>query len=57
MFVESVMVYGGLMSGYRIIFAPGFLWKLPPEIWRLASTFLLTGPQFAFVFDLYFSEC
>jgi hypothetical protein len=43
------------MSGSWIIFHKSYLWQLPPEIWRLATSFLLTGPGFNFVFDLYFT--
>ncbi|KAJ5081384.1 hypothetical protein NUU61_009648 [Penicillium alfredii] len=53
-FVQSALVYGGALSGYHVVFLPRNLLKLPPQIWRLASPFLLTGPQISFIFDLYF---
>jgi hypothetical protein len=56
MFVESALVHGGLMSAMRIIYATPLLYKFPPELWRLLSPFLLTGPDFSFVFDLYLSK-
>lgn len=56
MFVESALVHGGLMSPMRIIHATPLLFKFPPELWRLLSSFLLTGPDFSFVFDLYLSK-
>lgn len=52
---QSLLVYGGVLSGYYVVFLPHQLFKLPPQIWRLASPFLLTGPQISFLFDLYFS--
>ncbi|KKA21843.1 Centromere/microtubule-binding protein Cbf5 [Rasamsonia emersonii CBS 393.64] len=53
-FVQSALVYGGLLSGYRIIFSLDSILKFPPELWRLATPFFLTGPQLNFLFDLYF---
>jgi Derlin-2/3 len=55
MAIESILVYGGLLSGRWIIFEKSYLWQLPPQFWRLATSFLLTGPGFNFVFDLYFT--
>lgn len=56
MFVESVLVLSGLVNGYYIIFGSEYIFKFPlPELWRLVSSFLLTGGGFNFVFDLYFS--
>jgi hypothetical protein len=54
-FVESALVYGGILSAYRVIFRPGLVFKFLPEIWRLVTPFLLTGPRLSFLFDLYFS--
>ncbi|KAL1969066.1 hypothetical protein VTN77DRAFT_900 [Rasamsonia byssochlamydoides] len=53
-FVQSALVYGGLLNGYHIIFRLDEILKLPPEIWRLVTPFLLTGPQLDFLWDLYF---
>lgn len=55
MAVESVLVYGGLLSGYWVVFAPEFLWKLPPQLWRICSAFLLTNRGLNALFDLYFT--
>lgn len=30
------------------------LFRLPPQIWRLVTSFLLTGPQLGIVMDTYF---
>ena len=57
MFVESALCYGGLISMHKVIFYLPWIFKLPlPEVWRFVTPFLLTGPRFSFVFDLYFSE-
>lgn len=54
-FVESVLVYGHMLHPSRVVFFPGAIFKLPPELWRLMTSFLLTGPKLSFLFDLYFS--
>jgi hypothetical protein len=57
MFVESALCYGGLISMARVVFYLPWIFKFPlPEVWRFITPFLLTGPGFSFVFDLYFSE-
>src|SRR5947209_6439939 len=57
MFVESALCYGGLISMRRVVFYLPWIFKFPlPEVWRFITSFLLTGPGFSFVFDLYFSE-
>ncbi|KAB8199882.1 DER1-domain-containing protein [Aspergillus parasiticus] len=53
-FVQSALVYGGLLSGRYVIFRPGLVFKLFPEAWRLLSSFFLTGPRLDFILDLYF---
>ncbi|PKY05367.1 DER1-domain-containing protein [Aspergillus campestris IBT 28561] len=53
-FAQSALVYGGLLGAHRVIFLPELLFKLPPDLWRLFSSFLLTGPRLSFIFDLYF---
>ena len=48
----SAAVYGGLLPAQHILFfAPWIYKKFPPEIWRLVTSFLLTGPQLGMVFD------
>lgn len=56
MFVESALVYSGLVDSQYIVFYSPQIFKLRPEIWRLCTAFLLTGPGFSFVLDLYFSQ-
>jgi Derlin-2/3 len=53
-FVQSLLVYGGLHNSYYVPYLTGLVFKFPPEIWRLGSSFLLTGPKLDFIFDLYF---
>ncbi|EAW12478.1 uncharacterized protein ACLA_008980 [Aspergillus clavatus NRRL 1] len=54
-FAQSALVYGGLLSGYHVIFIPQLIFKVLPQLWRLGSPFLLTGSGLSFIFDLYFS--
>ncbi|KAJ9495773.1 hypothetical protein LTR99_010683 [Exophiala xenobiotica] len=54
MFVESALVHSGLISGMRVVYYTPWIFKFPPELWRLISSFILTGGGFSFVFDLYF---
>lgn len=56
MFVESALVHGGLMSAMHIVYDTSRLFQFLPELWRLLTPFLLTGPDFSFVFDLYLSK-
>ncbi|KAL2013470.1 hypothetical protein VTN00DRAFT_995 [Thermoascus crustaceus] len=53
-FLQSALVYGGLLDGYLTLFLPKRIFRFPPEIWRLFSPFLLTGSGLSFFFDLYF---
>ncbi|OGM42421.1 centromere/microtubule-binding protein cbf5 [Aspergillus bombycis] len=53
-FVQSALVYGGLLSGRYVIFRSELVFKLLPEAWRLFSSFFLTGPRLDFILDLYF---
>ncbi|OXV12149.1 hypothetical protein Egran_00098 [Elaphomyces granulatus] len=53
-FVQSALVYGGLLSAYRVVFRSDLVFKLLPEIWRVITPFLLTGPKLSFLLDLYF---
>ena len=43
-----------MLSPYRIIFHTSYLWKFPPELWRLFTSFFLSGPQLGILFDPYF---
>ena len=56
MFLESALVHSGLINGMRVVYDTPLIFKFPPELWRLLSSFLLTNGGFSFVFDLYFSK-
>ncbi|OLN84908.1 Derlin-2-like protein 1 [Colletotrichum chlorophyti] len=53
-FVTSLSILLGITNGYWFIFAPQFLLKMPPQIWRIGTNFLMTGPQLGLLFDTYF---
>ncbi len=55
MFVESALVYSGSIDFRYVPYYSPFIFKFPPELWRLVTTFLLTGNGISFVIDLYFS--
>lgn len=53
----SVLVYGQLLNDSRIIFYLPWILKFPmPEIWRLATSFWLTGGGISILFDTYFCK-
>ncbi|EXJ87631.1 hypothetical protein A1O3_04592 [Capronia epimyces CBS 606.96] len=54
MFAESALVHGGLLNPMSVVFYSPWIFKFPPELWRLLSSFILTGAGFSFIFDLYF---
>jgi len=53
-FVTSIGFYGGIISGYWVIFYLPYLWKMPPQIWRLVTSFLITSKDLGIIFDTYF---
>ncbi|KAG9246242.1 Der1-like family-domain-containing protein [Calycina marina] len=52
--ITSVAVYTGIIPYYWIMLYPPLLFKLPPQLWRIPTSFLLTGPQLGMIFDTYF---
>lgn len=38
-----------------IMFIPGRLFKFPPEVWRFATAFFLSGPKLELIMDPYFA--
>ncbi|KAL1995302.1 hypothetical protein VTN49DRAFT_1489 [Thermomyces lanuginosus] len=52
--VESVLIHAGILNPRLIIFYAPRLLTWFPEIWRLVTPFLLTGPGFQMFYDLYF---
>lgn len=54
MAVESLLVHGGLLNGYLVLFHLPWVLKFPlPQLWRLITPFLLTGNGFSALWDLY----
>ncbi|GKZ18715.1 hypothetical protein AbraCBS73388_001939 [Aspergillus brasiliensis] len=53
-FLQSILVHGGLLSGYYVLFLRRLVFKTLPELWRLFSPFMITGPGLSLIFDLYF---
>ncbi|RKF64171.1 Derlin-2 [Golovinomyces cichoracearum] len=53
-FLLSVSVYTGLVPGYLVIFLPESIFKFPPQIWRLFTSFLITGKELSIIFDTFF---
>ena len=51
-----MLVHGGFLSPYYVVFLKDtiFTVKRLPEIWRLITPFLLTGPKFGLLMDPYF---
>lgn len=52
--LTSVGVYSGLIPFLPLIFIPGRLLAFPPQIWRLVTSFFITGPKMGIIFDPYF---
>ncbi|KAI1084262.1 Der1-like family-domain-containing protein [Whalleya microplaca] len=53
-FLCSVGVYTGMLSGGPFIFHCSLLFKFPPAVHRLVTSFLLTGPGMGVLLDTYF---
>ena len=55
--VTSLLVYGTLLNGqYVIFYLPWVFMKFPPQLWRIVTSFWLTGPGLGILFDPYFRE-
>jgi Derlin-2/3 len=52
--VSSIAIYTGLLSGWWFYFTEDRLLQFPPEIWRLATNFFLSGPKIGIILDPYF---
>ncbi|KAF9251607.1 hypothetical protein DTO013E5_3966 [Penicillium roqueforti] len=50
--VQSALMYSGLVSFYWALFVPSLIFSWRPQIFRLVTPFLLTGPRLSFIFDL-----
>ncbi|KAI1776292.1 Der1-like family protein [Hypoxylon cercidicola] len=53
-FVSSVGVYTGMLSSSPFFFHYSLLLKFPPALYRLVTSFLITGPDFGVLLDTYF---
>ncbi|MCJ1361516.1 hypothetical protein MMC16_000616 [Acarospora aff. strigata] len=50
----SCLVHSQLLAGRRVIFYLPWVLKFPPELWRVVSAFLITGPGLGIILDTYF---
>ncbi|KAL6849510.1 hypothetical protein ACO1O0_009051 [Amphichorda felina] len=53
-FVSSIVTVLGILPTQLFIFHPYFIWKFPPEIWRVVTSFFITSPNLGLLFDTYF---
>ncbi|XXH00148.1 hypothetical protein Hte_006490 [Hypoxylon texense] len=53
-FACSVGVYTGMISSFPFFFHHSLLFKFPPALYRLVTSFLITGPDFNVLLDTYF---
>ncbi|KAJ3496857.1 hypothetical protein NLG97_g2344 [Lecanicillium saksenae] len=54
MFVSSIGLYFGFIPSHWLGYESSLILRFPPQIWRLATGFLITGPQLGLLFDTYF---
>jgi Derlin-2/3 len=52
--VTSISVHFGFLSYSWFYFTEDRLFRLPPEIWRLATNFFLSGAKMGIIMDPYF---
>ncbi|ESZ90629.1 hypothetical protein SBOR_8987 [Sclerotinia borealis F-4128] len=50
----SILVYTHLLPGYYVVFLLQPILQFPPQLWRLITSFLITGPDLGILFDTYF---
>ncbi|KAK2797993.1 hypothetical protein FQN50_008989 [Emmonsiellopsis sp. PD_5] len=53
-FAQSLLVHGDFINPNLVLFHLPWIFKIFPDVWRIVTPFLLTGPRFDFIFDLYF---
>ncbi|KAI9149216.1 Derlin-2 [Paramyrothecium foliicola] len=53
-FVLSTAIHFGLMPSTWFVHHPYFLWQIPPQIWRVVTTYFVTS-GLGILFDTYFS--
>lgn len=54
--VTSITVHLGVLPYAWFYFTEDRLWRIPPEIWRLATSFLLSSPALGIILDPYFGR-
>ncbi|SLM38995.1 Peptidase S54, rhomboid domain [Lasallia pustulata] len=53
--ITSLLVYGRFLNMSVVIFhLPWVFMKWPPQLWRIITSFWLTGPEWSILFDTYF---
>lgn len=52
----SILVYTHILSGYYVVFLLQSMLQFPPQLWRLLTSFLITGPDLGILFDTYFRK-
>jgi len=52
--VLSILVHTHLMNAYWVLFWAPKIFTLPPQVWRLMTSFMISGPQFGILLDPYF---
>ncbi|KAF7875224.1 hypothetical protein EAF04_002396 [Stromatinia cepivora] len=50
----SILVYTHILTGYHVVFLLQPILQFPPQLWRLLTPFLVTGPDLGILFDTYF---
>ena len=53
-FVTSIAYYSGLVNGKHLGFHHSYLLQFPPQLWRLATCFLVSGKKFDMLLDPYY---
>jgi len=53
-FTLSVLVYTKILPIYYVVFYLPAIFQLPPQLWRIFTSFLMTGPDLGILFDTYF---
>ncbi|OAA61716.1 centromere/microtubule-binding protein cbf5 [Niveomyces insectorum RCEF 264] len=53
-FVTSLGVYGGLVPAEWLYFHQQLIFRIPPQIWRFATSYLVTQPKLSILLDPYF---
>ncbi|KZZ96475.1 Derlin [Moelleriella libera RCEF 2490] len=53
-FAVSAGIVLGILPAQYFIFHTFYLWRFPPQIWRLVTSFFVTSPGLGLLFDTYF---